>query len=653
MKTRDSFRWSLGPWLFLLVVAGLLGSRIWWVPEEILGDWQEYFLTAQAIANHASPDIRLKDTQALEGTLSVPAFRESIQGIGAGIAAGVEVPAPGFVKAVNGSVYAIHYFGYSAMAAVVHGVTGLPFSYAFKAVNALFVLILAAAAYRFLGSFRATAAALLLFMLCGGDRYLTWQSPEVVSAAGLLAALILMHCGSVGLAAILLGLAAMQNPTIIFSFGIVPAFYLLARGIGWIPQVPWAGIWSRPRTLAAVALGGALALLPIVFNLWAFRTPNIIAKLASDTSLIGWDRLHSFFLDLNQGMAPNAVGLLVGCVIVLACGLRRPARGWHAPSARYMLLAVVLSVAMAIPTLAAPNWNSGAFGMMRYAFWAAMPFLFALLVGVTEKRSLRPWVFAVAIGLQLLTGLLGYPEVYVKHTRLADWVMGRHPSLYNPDPEIFVERLRNREDALDSRQVYVFWYGKQPSKVLYHGSNLDIQHTFCDAQSRISDRVDSAAAARGWQYLNGAITCDPGPQRMMTVDLAHFARKDGSSPLVSGWSTPQADADPLWQGAWSLGERSVLRLRLESPQTIDAVHFSGHYYGNNRDTRVWINGIDFGLFPLGPDGNRVPIRGRLGQPVDTLTIELVHQNPRSPLQDGAADPRVLAFFLRAVGVQFH
>lgn len=653
MTRNQFFQPAFGLYGLLLVVACIAALGIGFLPEKIYGDWQEYFLLAQAFSTHASPDIRFEDTVALAKSLPLPAYQAAVQAIGQGITDLAVFPAPGFVRVNNGAVYAIHFFGYSLMAAFIHVLTGLTFYKSFLVLNTLFVLTLAWAAHRLFGTTKPALATVVLFMVCGGAGYFPWPSPETVSAAGLLSALLLLHSGAVGRAAVFLGLAAMQNPTISLSFGVVPVFYLLAKHLGWIEQAPWRGVWRRPLSLAGLALGVAIALSPVAFNLWAFGTPNVIAKLATDQSLLSWSRLHSIYFDLNQGMVVNAAGLFAACAMVLYWQLTRTRVPVNNPSPlRYFPLAILLSIAMAVPTMAAQNWNSGSAGMMRYAFWALMPFVFAFLVAVHEIRTRRSVLFAVVFLIALLALPLGYPSGNLNHTQLVNWVFRKIPNLYNPEPEIFAERLLGKDGYLDTQRSYVVTNNGRPVKILVHPTNMNLDQQVCGTSGYVSSGVQHVNSSHGWKYLNAPILCEPGSRQTLWFDFASFAARD-NNPLASGWSTPEGADVTDRPGVWSVGEHSTLKLDLKSAQTIDSVTLFGHYYGSNRETRVTINGVDFGLVSLNTSSSRIDVGSRLRQPVATLTIELAHQKPESPLSNGATDPRMLALFLHSAGVQFH
>ena len=113
--------------------------------------------------------------------------------------------------------------------------------------------------------------------------------------------------------------------------------------------------------------------------------------------------------------------------------------------------------------------------------------------------------------------------------------------------------------------------------------------------------------------------------------------------LVAGWH-PLEQNGPGWNGAWSNGTRSRLRIRLDGGPA-QSILVAGNYLAPNRQTRVIVNGADLGWHALDQTGLlTLPPAAR----ASTLDIEFEHASPRAP---GPGDPRLLAFFLREINVR--
>jgi hypothetical protein len=319
-----------------------------------------------------------------------------------------------------------------------------------------------------------------------------------MSAAGLLAGLIFYVTGMPVLGGVLAGLGAMQNPPIVFFFAFAPLLRLAASGEGdRAPGRLWALFgW---RYVVGILACAALFALNVLFNEAKFGTPSIIAKVSTSTDYITLKRLHSFFFDLNQGMV---LGVPAVAVALLWPGIKRRAIA-------VTLAACVFAVAMAVPSLVAQNWNSGAAGIMRYALWASMPLLFAFL---WRLRLAARWPAA------LLTLVLAVQAVAMYHagrysevtfSPLARQVMGTVPGWYNPDPEIFYDRASGGESLPMPGKVFSFPANGPAVKTLYNVANLKVAEQLCGAGRALAPDNRFVDADLGWRYINGPVRCTP------------------------------------------------------------------------------------------------------------------------------------------------
>jgi hypothetical protein len=236
-----------------------------------------------------------------------------------------------------------------------------------------------------------------------------------------------------------------------------------------------------------------------------YDVPSLIGKYAVDTGLIGLERLKSFLFDLNQGLAPNLPGVILGVVVLLV--LQKPTLDLALRS--FAVLCAVL--AMATPTLAAPNWNSGSIVIMRYAYWAAMPLVALLLelaASVAWRRAALVLCLFAAGQLAVLAtnGLRGEDASYLRHGWLARTVLARAPSAYEPVTEVFVERTLGREAGLREDQALAWPRHGWPKKVLVHESIKFAPAMDCPAGTEPMPSSLSRLSG-GWEYQNGPFRC--------------------------------------------------------------------------------------------------------------------------------------------------
>jgi hypothetical protein len=485
-------------WRFALALLAAL-TVLFCLNQAVLGgDMLEYTLDTVAIARHGTPDIRLPDIAAVRKL--VPQIGWAFDPLEQDMRKGVRDVYPAFVRGKHGDVFPIHFFGYPALAALplrVFEAVGIPPLKAFQAANYASIFVLGLAMLRFFRSAVRAALGVLLFLGCGGMLYMNWTSPECVSAASLLAGLLFWLGGAPVAGGVMAGLAAQQNPTIVMFFAFAP---LLQLAVDWRRA---AGIQANVRALltranvAGLAIGLAVFALPPLFNLVQFGVPNIIARKFSDPSLISGTRLVSFFFDLNQG----AIVALPGVAVALL------AWGWRRGAPRSTAVCLALVLALIVPALAVLNWNSGAAGVMRYAFWAGMPLVLALLLRVRAHGRWPPLLALWLVLAQAAAMVHAGSYSYVEFSPAARFVLAHAPNHYHPEPEIFAERMAGNDDYIQPDKVYVYRPAGLPPKALFNVANPRAGERLCGPGRALAPGNRIVASSKGWRYLDGEPVC--------------------------------------------------------------------------------------------------------------------------------------------------
>jgi hypothetical protein len=243
-------------------------------------------------------------------------------------------------------------------------------------------------------------------------------------------------------------------------------------------------------------------LLPFAFGQWQWGRPSIIALYSTDRRLVGLERLCSYYLDLNQGLILVVPGILV----LLACIFPQRRRRLALAAA---LLTALFMLALALPTLSALNWNAGSMGVLRYAFWGAMPLLFLAFSWLRDRARWPRLLLGAVFVLQLGAMAHARSYDYKAFSPLARYVLDHAPGRYNPDPEIFIERSRNADGGMDVRDVVVYPRQGQPRKVLFNAAGGSVDRSLCPAGQRLSTDAPVVELERGWRYLNDVPRCVP------------------------------------------------------------------------------------------------------------------------------------------------
>jgi hypothetical protein len=424
----------------------------------------EYHSMLNAWINHASPDIRTPD---------IPK-------------GGVWPPVGFYASPVNGGVYCWHFWLYSLSAVParlwLQWIGGDPLS-ALQMVNRWFFF---AACYILL--FCPWAAArqrALLFSLAACNVilfYLRWDGPEIFCwALVVFAGIQLQKRHYVG-AATCAAFAAMQNPPLLF-LAFFCAFYSLRE--------------RRLATTALAAFAASGALLPALFYWLAFGHISLIAaEEYTDFSLISLQRLWGFFTDLNQGIFFYCPLLVLLWLLALGQAVRQRNIAFLTGSAT--LIVMVLSTTMAI------NWNSGGIGIHRYAVWT-VPFIAWLVASGASVGRYTSRAIVLAVLLQFI--LLLDADFSSSHRLLAQWVLKHTPVLYNPDPEVFVDRTLQKDTI--SREYLQFLPAAflqadgSTTKILTDASHLDtIVQQFSGNPTYQREILSRYAERQGLFYLH-------------------------------------------------------------------------------------------------------------------------------------------------------
>jgi hypothetical protein len=499
---------------FTLLAFAALISVLAFTGVRANGDCREYVLMARAFASHGTPDIRKADVAWLVQTEPflgrvVPVERLADDSVPELI--------PHLMKAQSGRYYSLHFWLYSLLAAPFIRVTdavGARPLLALSAVNACAALALTAYLIRFFAGSVVRFMAPVLFLSCGAVFYLHWPGPEILTASAVLVATLSGLQGRIGLGMLAAGVAAAQNPSAAGILLLVCGHWLALR-CGWLPELEGSrAARLDARELALVCASLTLLLLPYAFFQAAFGLPSLTARLATRSDLISFDRAWSLLFDLNQGLFVGMPGLFLALVLLSAIGLRRSWTRRERALSRTVLVCMAFLV-MLVPTLSIENWNSGGVVVHRYCTWLAMPLLGAVLtllpkLPVVRQRGVAG-AFLVAQALVLASnGLSADPTLYLRHGRVARYVLQHWPSAYNPVREIFIERTLTAEVRPRQNQTVV-WprQSGEPRKVLVHQTRpLTVARGCLPGQTLVG--LTEPRLDHGWRYVNAPFRCaDP------------------------------------------------------------------------------------------------------------------------------------------------
>ena len=421
------------------------------------------------------------------------------------------------------------------------------------------------------------------FLFSAGVIYFQWMHPEIYTASLVLLASVCIVEKKYLLAIFLAALGSLQNPSVIFlALPAVGLVFLSMYKNG--PPGTLSGGHLRPVLHVALAL--LPAFVPYAWNFERFGTLSPIAAdpLFIDYSNINPGRFFSFLFDLNQGLI---IGLPLLIWAVPVAGLGRLLRGFRLRRICFnqsdiLLLGFIL---MVLPVLAQANWNAGQSIFLRYASWSGMAVLVWVSVVVSSFRFRSFYLVAIpALTLQL--GMLLYMggiEI-LRHPGYLDlkpWVKPlweQNPHIYNPEPEIFFERVNRREEYMFTPVILRGESGEIIRALTRHGDISSAATEICGYPARLmamdgrmSSQPRIRSARSGFYYISGRFFCDD------RIPVPSVVRATGSpnSPFVNGWANPEQ-----W-GIWSDGGHASLEFKSAAfSEGLLQIGIVGHVYLN-------------------------------------------------------------------------
>jgi hypothetical protein len=505
------------------------------------GDGWEYYATLEAFDRHGSFDVRAEDRQAVldrlfERHAALIARSDPPEATAAVCGGSVLLPKRiqplavygkeldnGYLQAPDGRWHAVHFWLYPLSAypakLALRAVGGWEFN-ALKVTNAaLFALAVGLVLFRG----RGTPLRRVCFALLGCVTPVVWYLPftgaEVFSWSLVTIAMVGLDTERYARSAWAAGLAATQNPPLVL-LAAVPVLVALRQ--------------RRWKSAALATIGAATAFLPAAYYLYHFGRPSLITASHTDPRLISIDRTLCLLFDLNVGLMTYVPVLLIAAAGgAVALFVRRDVRG---------ILVTLALIGMLVGVQVQVNWNSDCRGMMRYLVWMLPPMAWLVIEGVSQR------LFAVTVLSVFVSGAIlvfdpPTPSNSLEHRPLARRVMTHLPWAYNPEFEIFVERLAHREDVpfempagatAETQVALPIGFGTPDgvvTKLLVHRESVArLTQRFTIAPDYLPELLRIAEVNERPVYVHppaGAVRAEPGTIHG-TYDARKILRLDGS-----------------------------------------------------------------------------------------------------------------------------
>ncbi|MCP4466722.1 MAG: hypothetical protein GY813_08225 [Halieaceae bacterium] len=188
----------------------------------------------------------------------------------------------------------------------------------------------------------------------------------------------------------------------------------------------------------------------------------------------------------------------------------------------------------------------------------------------------------------------------------------------------------------------------------YKRSNAAIADIIGAELSPLFQTPPDCATTETFSSLSAQVEMRASKLAALTVIPMLFAtkkphRRPSQEMLITGWGA-------IHEGAWSVGETSLLRFRLPfwmstRPRGEVVVFLKGRYTKNNSKTQVKVNSVDFGWQNLSAFSGEIRLPASCLGNNQTLEVKLRHEL-QEPTPSRAPGMELSALQLRRIGIQF-
>ena len=501
--------------LFLLMALLGLGRAFNDIPPYATGDGPEYVLTTEALYNHFSPDIRYEDAQSFKKSYTAlarwdknfkyPNFDD--------IEAWLKIPNKEFMSmhggiyvAENKKSYGYHFFFYSLINVparlIAELVKGDPLR-CFQVTNA-FLILSVCFYFLFFSRLKKWSACLLSlsFFFSSVYWYTGWTHPEVFTACLVALGVFFFLNNRIYWSLALISIAATQNQPLI----VLLAFIFLKHFLD--VKLQWKSLFKA----AAISLP---AVFPPLFYLIHFGTTNLIKDAGFlSTDYIHFTRVFGFYWDFNQGVLLAIPLILIAYVGIIITNSFKQLTKKENFSFDILLPLVLIVMTCVVSTMG--NWNHGQAIINRYATWFSAIILVHTFYLFSKNDGLVSIVFQnYFFASQAFTTL--YHEQFNQydwdmsfHKPLAKYFLEYHPSIYNPDPTIFIVRTTHGYNTGPSASPVFYYRDKknpnssffQITKMAVHENAIQDLTRFGFSQEDLNKLKPRLNYVNGWAYIN-------------------------------------------------------------------------------------------------------------------------------------------------------
>ncbi|MAC96306.1 MAG: hypothetical protein CMC96_12500 [Flavobacteriales bacterium] len=414
------------------------------------GDGYEYVMTAEAVYNHGTPDIKKSDAKGYVKYLERMNEEVYLKWIYINLIKYIDYiereeitfekerinGTTGFILANNGKMYAQHFWFYPALTIPARALLELFDADIAKSFLMTHLCLLYIVVWLILTNKKLNypKRVVLATLMCFSPAiwYIQWPHPDFLAGIFTFLAIIYFFTERKVLAILILSIISFHFPPLAFV-----ALFMIFN----VLYEQW-GSWNI-KLFLKLFTASIWVFVPVIFNLMVFEVPSIISHMG----YLSWDfvtfhRFWGFFFDLNQGAI---LGIPLFIILFI------PFMVYDLIKKQHLIIYYLSSsiIIMALFFMQMTNWNHGCEVVNRYAVWVSMMLMALFIIRIFEikRKTLLSSTVVLLVSTQIfaISSQANFKKIRWTAqimTPISKYVLTHYPEVYNPDPKIFFERTK-------------------------------------------------------------------------------------------------------------------------------------------------------------------------------------------------------------------
>lgn len=413
-------------------------------PVQQAGDIAEYYGITESLLSHANVNLTSQDQTALSSILHPVYFQD-----------------PGYyLTGYNQNRYPVHFVFYSILASPIrlllrlfnlNQLLALTFTNLFLVFSTLFLIF-----RYFVKSLFSRMVLLIILFLSPLTFFLPWPGPDAFYFVLLLLSLFLFGQKRFLLATLTAALASWHSqPLIIISLLFLLYYFFTASKINYHHDHLHFDL--HPQTVIKSLLLLFLIFIPYLYNLSAFGVLTPWTLLQN-----GWTQITGFGLQnislrrlFEQFFDPN-MGLFGYAPLISLFGFFYFIKSAASRKSNLILLAVFFLTTLFYQTN--PGWHFGTagFGPSRHILFALAFFIYFIVKHLSKNHSFLLCLICLPQLFLLPQNGFLLPDFQntLRQSPLAVYILNHYPQIYNPTPEIFIDRTNHTDLGFPTTAIF-------------------------------------------------------------------------------------------------------------------------------------------------------------------------------------------------------